>query len=293
MPAPGISRLPSSPTTRPVVPAAVRSATRIGNRPVASPVYARRLLSAVDSLPRTRGMGAMLIDHGRRTVLRASPAAGAPFVLIELKPPTPNAVHPALEKNLAWQGMAQPRAQSWWSDAVLDRGRGQHRRRARDRLHLVGCYRAAVRRRDRLVGSGRQLGDAADRHLLSGDRQSLRRDRAANLAVLAGIASGIAVTVAVISMAVPQGYTAARGDPRYWLLMLPVAIWAWSAVDFARWAVRLLPVVLVGTPLVAAALALGLPGMDRVDRITWWVVTAIALACGIAGWRWRRRSGLG
>ena len=128
---------------------------------------------------------------------------------------------------------------------------------------------------------------------MSGDRQSLRRDRAANLAVLAGMASGIAVTVAVISMAVPQGHTAARGDPRYWLLMLPVAIWAWSAVDFARWAVRLLPLVLVGTPLVAAGLALGLPGMDRVDRITWWVVTAIALACGIAGWRWRRRSGLG
>ncbi len=69
----------------------------------------------------------------------------------------------------------------------------------------------------------------------------LRADLRANFAVLVGIASAIALTVAVISLVVPRGYVRSRGDARYWLLMMPVAWWAWAAMDFSAWALVVLP----------------------------------------------------
>ncbi len=58
---------------------------------------------------------------------------------------------------------------------------------------------------------------------MSPDYKALRADRRASLAMLAGIVSAVALTVALISLVVPQGYVQSRGDPRYWLLMVPVA----------------------------------------------------------------------
>lgn len=81
------------------MPAIVRSATRPlmkpsarpPPRPVASGVYARRLVAAVDSVPATRGMGVMLIDHGRLSVVRAC-APDATFVVVQLRSPSPKVV---------------------------------------------------------------------------------------------------------------------------------------------------------------------------------------------------------
>lgn len=125
----------------------------------------------------------------------------------------------------------------------------------------------------------------------SPDRTVLRRDRPANYAVLCGVGSGIGLTVAAISLAAPSG-NPGRGDPFYWVLMLPVALWAWSAVDFRPWALRLLPVILAGVPLIAATLALALPAPAHADVVTLWIVAALGVVLGLAGWRWRGRSGL-
>lgn len=123
------------------------------------------------------------------------------------------------------------------------------------------------------------------------NRAALQRDRAANLAVLAGIGSAIGLTVAVISLLVPTGY-AGRSDPLYWLLMLPVVVWAWAAVAFRPWALRVLPVVLAGIPVTTVLLVIALPGSTRADRVTLWIVAGLSLVLGLAGWRWRGQSAL-
>jgi hypothetical protein len=47
-------------------------------------VYQRRLVAAVDSLPQTKGMGVLLVDHGRKQILRPS-GHEKPFVVIQLR----------------------------------------------------------------------------------------------------------------------------------------------------------------------------------------------------------------
>jgi hypothetical protein len=121
--------------------------------------------------------------------------------------------------------------------------------------------------------------------------RDLRTDRPANLAVLAGVASGIALTVAVIALLVPTGY-AGRENPLYWLLMAPVVWWSWATVDFRPWATRLLPWLFAALPLAALLLLAMVRPLGEADRVTLALVAALDAALGVAGWRWWRRSGL-
>ncbi len=74
----------SKPATKVTSPAASRTAQLIGNRPVSSGVYQRRLVAAVDSIPQTKGLGVLLVDHGRKQTLRRS-GHQKPFVVIQLR----------------------------------------------------------------------------------------------------------------------------------------------------------------------------------------------------------------
>ncbi len=74
----------AKPATKVTSPSASRTGRTIGNRPVSSAVYQRRLVAAVDSLPQTKGMGVLLVDHGRKQILRSS-GHDKPFVVIQLR----------------------------------------------------------------------------------------------------------------------------------------------------------------------------------------------------------------
>ena len=128
------------------------------------------------------------------------------------------------------------------------------------------------------------------------DPEVLRRDRPTNLIVIAAVVSAIALTVALVGVVLPAGNGSGRNDPRYWLMMLPVAVFAWSLLSFRGWAMPLLPVVLVGSPLIAAALALARPGAAA-EATMLWLAAATGLVClavaaglarGSALWRSRR-----
>ena len=113
----------------------------------------------------------------------------------------------------------------------------------------------------------------------------LKRHVPTNLAILAGFASGAMLVAAITFMSVPRGYTAARGDPRYWLVMLPLIVWTWGAASLNAWALRLLAIVLLIAPAGCAAVALlAGPGRPSGDIITLWVLAAAALVfAGLGG----------
>ena len=74
----------AKPATKVTSPSASRTGRPIGNRPVSSAVYQRRLVAAVASLPQTKGLGVLLVDHGRKQILRPS-GHEKPFVVIQLR----------------------------------------------------------------------------------------------------------------------------------------------------------------------------------------------------------------
>lgn len=125
------------------------------------------------------------------------------------------------------------------------------------------------------------------------DPKALKRDRPFNFAFLAGLACALVLSVSILMVRWPAGagWMQQRGSPGYWLAMLPAAIWVWSISSYARWAVAMLPVVLVGTPVAFAALALaGVPVADAATGDLWWWAAGITLVPTALGLRWCRLS---
>ncbi len=114
----------------------------------------------------------------------------------------------------------------------------------------------------------------------------LRKDRPANLAVLAGFGTGVMLTATVISRIVEPGFIEQRSNPVYWSLMIPIVIWVLLAAEWKSWALRLLPVILAAAPLGSGLIA-ALAGST-----TLWVLTAISVVLSLLGYRWRQMSGL-
>jgi hypothetical protein len=120
-------------------------------------------------------------------------------------------------------------------------------------------------------------------------RRRLRQDRAANIGVLAAFMAALPSALAWMGLLLPLDRAADRGNPVYWLIMLPVVFWTVAAGSFAPWALRLLRPVLLLAPLLAA-LALAI-AFGRGDSPTPWLVAlAVSVAAALIGWRAYGRS---
>jgi len=89
------------------------------------------------------------------------------------------------------------------------------------------------------------------------DPAVLKRDKQYNRAAIGGYVLAIILTVAVGAVVLPDiGWLERRGTATYWLTMTPAAVWLIALASFSRWAIALLPFVLVGAPVSLAGLAL-------------------------------------
>ncbi len=104
--------------------------------------------------------------------------------------------------------------------------------------------------------------------------QRLRRDRRSNIAAGLGVLAALAATLSVVALAVPGPQSVARGNPLYWLLMLPMAWWGSGLARFEARPVRWWkPVLALSCLLSCGTLAMVLArGEDS---------TAQAIACGV------------
>ena len=91
--------------------------------------------------------------------------------------------------------------------------------------------------------------------------QRLRKDRRSNAAVLLTALAALISAVSMTMVVVPGTHYAARGNPLYWLILVPVAWWVNSLAAFEPGAVRSWNAVLAlvcvsgGACLVLAILA--------------------------------------
>lgn len=122
------------------------------------------------------------------------------------------------------------------------------------------------------------------------DRNVLRRDKFFTFAFVAGLICALVLTVCLAGLRWPSGagWMQQRSTLGYWLTMLPAAIWVWSLTAYARWSIAFLPVVLIGTPITLAAVALthsSAPGAQG-----YWITAAVMLLPALLGLYWCRRS---
>ena len=110
----------------------------------------------------------------------------------------------------------------------------------------------------------------------------LRRNVPMTVALLAGLAATAMPVLSATFVFVPHGYMAGRGTPLYWLIMLPVAYWAWGIISFDAWAVRLLAPLLIVAPLTDALFAVFSP-VSGDDVTALWVLAALSLVFAVVG----------
>ncbi len=118
----------------------------------------------------------------------------------------------------------------------------------------------------------------------SNDRpyDDLKRHVPTNLALGAALISAAMPVLGATFILVPHGHLAARSSPLYWVLMAPLALWAWGAISFDPWAIRLLTPLLVAAPLLAAMLAV-VSSPSHGDAVALWSLTAISGVVSVLG----------
>ena len=88
--------------------------------------------------------------------------------------------------------------------------------------------------------------------------QRLRHDRPSNLAALLSAVVALAATVSVIDALVGGSKSEARGNPLYWLCMLPMVWWVSGLTTFAPCYVRCW-----GAAMLLACMASAAAGCSR------------------------------
>ncbi len=78
----------------------------------------------------------------------------------------------------------------------------------------------------------------------------LRKDKASNLAVGGLVIGALATTVSLLALVFPHsdGAMHNRGNPLYWLLMLPFALWGWDLSTFSPHSVRTMRPAMIVLP---------------------------------------------
>lgn len=110
----------------------------------------------------------------------------------------------------------------------------------------------------------------------------LKRDVPTTVALLAGIAAAVMPVLSTTYIFVPHGHIAAREDPLYWLIMLPVLYWGWGVTSFDPWAIRLIVPVLILAP-VTDILIPKFCGLSGGDLTGMWVLAALSVMFAIVG----------
>lgn len=110
----------------------------------------------------------------------------------------------------------------------------------------------------------------------------LKRDVPTTVALLAGLASAAMPVLSATFIMVPHGYMVSRGNPLYWLLMLPVAYWAWGIMSFDPWAIRLLAPLLIIAPIMDILIVV-YSGMSGDDLTALRVLAFLSIIFSIGG----------
>ena len=129
---------------------------------------------------------------------------------------------------------------------------------------------------------------------------ALRREKPANLAMIAAVVAVLAAFLAWVTVLVPEPGSA-RGSPVFWLLALPLMAWTGPLLGFQAWAVRSVPLALAAAPVAAlaalwaaqtrrAADVLAVDGMDT--PLAMLVILGVSLVFALAGLVALRRSSL-
>ncbi|MFD1949512.1 hypothetical protein ACFSGX_01865 [Sphingomonas arantia] len=120
--------------------------------------------------------------------------------------------------------------------------------------------------------------------------QVLRKDKRSNIAASLGLIAALFSTMSVVGTAVPGPLPEARGNPLYWLLMLPMVYWVTELTSFTPRSVRMwtpaLVVACVASAVAAVVVARDEPGWTVQGGLC--VVTVLA---SIAS-RWLYRGSL-
>jgi hypothetical protein len=85
--------------------------------------------------------------------------------------------------------------------------------------------------------------------------EAVRRDRNANLAIVAAVICMIVAAVAGLGLLLPDNRSGDRSNPVYWMVILPLGVWAYGLTGFSDWALRLVRPALVVGPVVCVVVA--------------------------------------
>lgn len=113
--------------------------------------------------------------------------------------------------------------------------------------------------------------------------QRLRKDRRSNWAAGFAGAATIAATVSLIGLLVEGSQYQARGNPLYWVLMLPVVWWLSGLGGFEPRAVRWWkPVLLLSVIIAAIALVLAVGRADWAPEAVGFAITLLSAATSLS-----------
>jgi hypothetical protein len=121
--------------------------------------------------------------------------------------------------------------------------------------------------------------------------EAVRRDRNANLAIIAAVVCMIAGVVAGLGSLLPNDRSVDRSNPAYWVIILPLGVWAYGLTGFSAWALRLVRPALVVGPAVCG-IAVVIEAADGRGVLLSGVALVLAVLAGAAGLIWFRRSPL-
>ncbi len=110
----------------------------------------------------------------------------------------------------------------------------------------------------------------------------LKRDVPTTVALLAGVLAALMPVLSLTYLLVPHGHIAARENPLYWLIMLPVLFWGWGITSFDPWAIRALVPVLIIAPVADVLIAM-FSGMSGGDQTGMWVLAGLSITFSIVG----------
>ncbi|MGI4745812.1 MAG: hypothetical protein ACRYGI_08975 [Janthinobacterium lividum] len=82
--------------------------------------------------------------------------------------------------------------------------------------------------------------------------QRLRKDKPSNLAIGGLVIGAVVTTISLIALVLPHsdGAMHNRGNPLYWLFMLPCVFWAWSLSTFSPRSVRTIRSAIIVLPTI-------------------------------------------
>lgn len=106
----------------------------------------------------------------------------------------------------------------------------------------------------------------------------LKRHVPTNLALLAGVASGLMLVLLATDLLDAE----MRSNPLHWLLMAPLLVWGWGMISFDPWAVRLIVPIIIGVPIAALGAAI-LNGAHGGDRTAIWILASLSVVFAVAG----------